>query len=130
MSQAFQKFAAELDEFLVKQIPENIIIIQKKVVFELLRRFVLRTPVDTGRARGGWHVTINAINDSDLGGVDLSGSGVFSAAKKVMAALGRYETVYINNNVTYIPFLDAGSSKQAPAGMIDVSIEEVRQMFP
>ena len=50
-----------------------------------------------------------------------------------MAALGKIEafsTIILYNNVEYIVALEEGSSGQAPAGMVAVSIEEVNAQFP
>lgn len=64
---------------------------------ELFTKIVDATPVDTGRARDGWE-----IDEAPLGGI-----------------------TWIENSVPYIAELENGSSKQAPAGMVIKSIEEM-----
>ena len=66
--------------------------------FEQIQR---RTPVDTGNARSGWTIE------------RLEGNG---------------ETVWkITNSVGYAVYLEYGWSKQAPAGMLRVSLLELEQ---
>ena len=68
----------------------------KKMLLDLHAGLVQRTPVDTGRARGGWTVDTSA--------------GV------------------IENNVEYVDALNAGHSKQAPAGWIEAEIDRATRL--
>lgn len=96
----------------------------RKVAIDALQRITIRTPVDTGFARGNWQVTIGASNDSVLEqqrGLD----DVIAAARAQLAALPPYATIFIFNNADYIRFLEQGSSAQAPQGMVAVTLAEV-----
>lgn len=101
----------------------------KKVAFEALSRIVVRTPVDTGRARGNWQVTINDPAQGEAGDVDRAGSATISKGSVVINQATTGDVIWITNNVPYIVRLAEGWSKQAPAGaMIEVTLEELRQM--
>jgi len=63
-----RQFNFEIDNFVKKLVPEEIVLFQKKIALEALRKLVKRTPVDTGRARGNWQVTSNSFPTEPLPG--------------------------------------------------------------
>ena len=83
------------------------------------------TPVDTGRARGNWIVSIG---NPDLRIVDIEGSDTGQAAiEQGRGTIGRWKLrqgpIFISNSLPYIQALDSGSSAQAPSGMTDQAIK-------
>jgi hypothetical protein len=60
-------FVADISSF-VKKAKGNTDLAVRKMVFEVFKRIVKRTPVDTGRARGGWQVAKVYSLYSELGG--------------------------------------------------------------
>lgn len=83
---------------------------------EVFSNIIQMTPVKTGRARGNWQCTIG----SPFVGEDDSGS-----VMKVQSVIPRRagSVVYLTNNVPYIGKLEYdGHSRQAPAGMVRVSV--------
>lgn len=101
-------------------------------VMDCYGRLVLRTPVDTGRARAGWHIE---------GRVDewTPEPGDYAEAKEQSAAIITRETaklgglagadiIYIMNNVEYILPLDAGWSRQS-SGFIALFLTELRMQL-
>jgi len=95
----------------------------RKVVFEMFSRIVQRTPVDTGRARGAWAVTMApAPAWTDTGALDPSAaaSGVLTALNNVKAG----GIVWIASGLPYIQRLEYGYSKQAPSGMVRITAVE------
>lgn len=125
MQSNLAQFNKELDDF-AKKLPEKVTLIQKKVVLEALRRLVMRTPVDTGRARGNWQVTIAEPSEGQVEVFDSEGSATISKGLAALAGLPNFQVVWISNNVDYIEFLEHGSSTQAPEGMLAITIEELR----
>lgn len=88
---------------------------------------VMQTPVDTGRARANWQVSIGG--EEGPGGVlpapASPGAGAEEALGKGRSAIMQYQgsgTIHITNNLPYIKRLDEGSSKQAPAGFVEKAI--------
>lgn len=84
---------------------------------------VLGTPVKTGRARANWIASVNAPEErSDLPN-DKTGQ---AAINQALQTVGRYrlgQSIFLANNVEYISFLENGSSKQAPNGMVAAAIQ-------
>jgi len=107
---------------------EGVVKLQKTLVFEALSRLVQRTPVLTGRARSNWQVTIGQPSESQVG-IDTA-TGTVTRGTAALAQLPPYQIVWISNNVPYIQKLEMGSSKQAPAGMVAVTVAELQQVLP
>lgn len=126
-----------LDEFnrdvirFAKTIPaEMVTTFQKKVALESLSRLVLKTPVDTGRARGNWQCTIGEPILIPIANMDKGGGQTLAAGAQAMSKLPAFVTVFITNNLPYIERLEHGWSwRQAPLGMLAVTFEELREMF-
>jgi hypothetical protein len=120
-----KKFNAELEG--LKKLPvDQMIKFQKVIALEALRRIVLKTPVDTGRARGNWQTTINRLPPSEpIEPVDPITAGLPEISK--LTDLG---VIFIANNLPYIERLESGYSKQAPNGMVALTLEELRVAFP
>lgn len=102
----------------------------RMLALEALSRIVLKTPVDTGRARGNWQVGINRPPKGEAERSDPGGGGTIQAGQAALANLPPYPIVYITNNLPYIERLEHGHSGQAPQGMVGVTIEELRALFP
>lgn len=66
----------------------------------LLRALVVRTPVDTGRARRGW--------------------------KPQILKLGN---IWIRNDVPYVQYLEDGHSQQAPHGFVNQAMAVARSVI-
>lgn len=102
---------------------EKVLVYLKKISLEALKRIVEKTPVDTGRARGGWQVSFKSPSFGEGGGDPINtGSSQILGLKDPVA-------VFISNNVEYIIYLEDGTSSQAPEGMVALTIEELLGMF-
>lgn len=145
-------------------VPGEILKLQRKLVFLTLgaavevspgqyRRVsgvVLLTPVDTGRARSSWNVSVGQPDPTWPTGAIPPPASAASAAG-VLAGLGVYETVWIASGLPYIKVLEYGGypnpvllgswdkrtrtwivkseggySKQAPRGMVRITVEGIR----
>ncbi len=135
-----QKFADALDI--------KIEIVMIRIVLDLFRRITKRTPVDTGRARASWDVKVGSpsawvpperkksvagkgktrlgtgLDGTKLGTGALSGGKAKDVSSEV-ASIDGTKVVFITTNLDYMQFLEKGSSTQAPAGMVLLSIAEV-----
>jgi hypothetical protein len=91
----------------------------RKVALELYDGITAKTPVDTGRAKGNWNLSVGKKNTK----VNVMAKG----KKGVSLKKGDGEKpIYITNSLPYINTLENGSSKQASAGMVDITVNEVR----
>ena len=113
-------------------------VILRKVALDLFRGVVMKTPVDTGRARGNWMVGINRIpTETQLG---IENAPMTRIISDVSAARWG-DSVALANSVAYIGVLEYGGfpnppikgskteggySKQAPQGMVRITIEQYR----
>ena len=126
------KFDRDLEKF-AKALEIDVTTVVKKIGFDLFGRIVKKTPVDTGRARASWTIAINEPDRTvaEAGEHKAYQSAPDEAAKAKanagMAALKPYEPVWISNNLPYIDALEHGHSKQAPEGMVALSIQETEQ---
>jgi hypothetical protein len=123
------QFNRELTIFAKQTIPQEHLKLQKRIALDLLSRIVFRTPVRTGRARGNWQVELGGAGNSAIDRKDKAGSSTVAAGAGVIAGARPFGLITVFNNVDYIKFLEGGSSIQAPAGMVDISLVEVEAQF-
>lgn len=125
-----EKFNKEFNDFAKRLLPNEVLLVQKKLALEALRLLVLTTPVDTGRARGGWIVSINEPSDEVKDRTDKSGSGTISEGTSAILQMQKlFSTVFITNNVHYIVYLNQGTSKQAPGNFVENVFETLAEAF-
>jgi len=108
----------------------------RNIAFIAYNGLTKKTPVDTGRARANWNIGINKIDtsttkakkDSEGNHVDSSTPPSSPRAKEASIKPGDGNNViYITNSLPYIGKLEGGDhSKQAPNGMVAVTINEIR----
>jgi len=123
-------FAIQLDEEFARVVGGSLREITQKVALEALSRVVLKTPVDTGRARGNWHVSVGAPSLAEYEGrEDRSGGETITRGAAQIEALIDPDVIYIQNNLPYIVRLENGYSKQAPTGMAALTVAELETMF-
>jgi hypothetical protein len=96
--------------------------VARKVTFDLFREVVLRSPVDTGRFRANWNVTYGSPNYG-VSNSTAQARGFGEAAKALTLPVGGL--VYLANGLQYAAPLEFGSSKQAPQGMVRLSVQRV-----
>jgi len=108
----------------------------RAIVLGIYRDVILRTPVDTGRARSNWFLSINApargtVETADEGASKGAQSGrsasmVSSADSALKHGMDHAQTVYITNNLPYIKNLDDGSSQQNREGIVGPALDKAR----
>lgn len=93
---------------------------------------VSRTPVDTGRAKGNWIVSIGQPSRKRIaiGGGDAAGQVAMDQGRSVISKwkLGM-GSIFVTNNLSYIQPLDNGSSQQAVGGMTSFGIQAARDVL-
>ena len=89
---------------------------------------VLATPVDTGRARSNWIVSLGfpVVANNEPAGEDPTQQALSQAAAVIRTFKPGLGPIFIANGVPYIQELESGSSAQAPAGMIASGILAAR----
>lgn len=101
------------------------------VVLEVATRMVQKSPVDTGKFRGNWQIGVRGPDtrvDSDF---DKQALGSAPSANSFARWQDQIEgenvgaIIYITNSLPYARRLEyEGYSKQAPAGMVRVTLAE------
>lgn len=156
LKESVKDFHKELNEFTERLIPDEIHKLQTALAVEALKRIVLRTPVDEGRARGNWNVTIDDPYDGVSEILDDKGQRAVSYGSHTIRSAAPFSVIFITNNIDYINILEeglfvppnpgpskdprrgrfgqilvsGGHSTQAPQGMVLVTVEELRMIFP
>lgn len=124
------EFNAEVDRF-SRTIPGRLTWqAQRSLALEAFRRLALRTPVDTGFARNNWQITIGQPSTEEPGPRPATGQRdtprAYDSAIAALSSAHPFAPIWIVNNTAYIEELENGSSKQAPAGMLAVTVAELR----
>lgn len=113
-----------------KDIDRFVTLIQQKIALQILEGVVNMNPVLSGRSRGNWYATIGAPSGQyDEAGYASSAQEVVDRGTAVISALAVLGAVYITNNTPYINELEKGSSKQAPQGMVQVTLDRLGAQF-
>ncbi len=124
-----REFGLHLDSLFQELVEEKIVQVTRLVALETLSRVVMKSPVDTGRFRGNWQVSVGGRATGTLARLDPSGQQTIAAGAAVIAHLDRPAMIFITNNLPYANRLENGWSKQAPAGMVAVTIAELNAHF-
>jgi len=119
---------------LSKDFPEKANALMRRVALAVDQSVVISTPVDTGRARSNWIVSIGSDNTAVIDayvqgsalGVGEGGNAREALAQGRTALLTRRsgQTIFLSNNVPYIQRLNDGHSAQAPINFIETAIME------
>jgi hypothetical protein len=81
-----------------------------------------------GRFRGNWQFSIGSPVDGVIDQIDPAGNVTLAKLKLQVEQLSIGETAYIVNNLPYGIALEYGHSKQAPSGMIRVTLARFQQI--
>ena len=101
-------------------------IVVKKIALELFSNIIYKSPVLTGRFRANWNCSIGSPDLSTSQAIDPSGSGAISkATSTVVSYTLNGQRVFLTNNLPYADRLENGWSKQAPNGMVRLSVMEI-----
>lgn len=109
---------ARIRDFMLNATKEQASLVTRVLSLKTLAGVVLRTPVDTGRARGNWQVNLGNPSGREVDTEDKGGTTTISEGSQKIGQQKGYTQVVLENNLPYIDKLDSGSSKQAPQGMV------------
>ena len=98
------------------------------VMLSIHRNLLMRTPVDTGRARANWLPSAEFPNDGFRPANYPPALSLQEAEKYFNAENYKNEplpVLYISNNLPYIQVLNEGHSDQAPEFFVEIAIMDV-----
>jgi hypothetical protein len=116
-------FALQIAKF-VEKAKGNADLVVRKVALDLFSRVITKSPVDTGRFKGNWQVAIGSIPAGTVEINDKAGTATIAKVTAEALNMRAGEVIYLVNNLPYARRLEYGHSKQAPAGMVRITIEE------
>jgi hypothetical protein len=132
MMPSFGDFSKRVKE-LGSTVEDNSGKLLRKVALAVDQTVVIATPVDTGRARSNWianvGTSVNGIREAYYPGKERSTAGpnaqaAIDQAKATIAGASIGQEIHITNNLNYIGKLNDGSSRQAPAGFVEIAVKE------
>jgi len=129
MSSNAARFRLELEDEFSQIMEEHVPLVLQKIAMETLSRVVLKSPVDTGRFRGNWTVSLGGPSDAVLDVEDKSGGPTIAAGSEVITGIDSLQVIWIQNNLPYANRLENGWSQQAPAGVVALTMAEIMMMF-
>lgn len=121
---------------LARDVDKNINDTVKRCALAIDQTVVLATPVDTGRARSNWRVSLGEPirtviepyspltggSDPSKIGENSNATAALAQGREVISRRKPEQEIYISNNVNYIERLNAGWSAQAEAGFVQQAI--------
>jgi hypothetical protein len=118
-----------------RSVKVQIDLIRRKMALEIFSRVVKRTPVDTGRARANWQVSVGEPIFEAIEDTDKKRFGAGPGADRVMAAdasmrnLPLDKSIFITNNLPYIVYLEDGTPKMKAFGMVKTTLAEANAVW-
>lgn len=114
-------FAADIEKFTLKA-KLNSEFLVRKVVFDVAAEVIRRSPVDTGLFRANWFVSNGEPTSETTRTRDRTGLISIGRAHQAVNYIRGGGVTYIFNNLPYGYPLEYGHSKQAPAGMVRLTV--------
>lgn len=137
-------FAAQISAFGVKT-KEQMDFFVFTICTDIANGVVLKTPVDSGRARANWFPSLDAPAVGTTARTDKAGTSTINEIRQV-AKLASGRVFYLTNNLPYIRHLEyglygvppgsangpktsSGYSTQAIGGMVRVTVNQVVRAY-
>ena len=121
-------FALDLSKA-IEKVQEKSGVAVKRITLELFKLVIEKSPVDTGRFRANWNVSLNSPDKTTTKDTDDSSRGKPSVDKmedKIISYSFKDQSVYLCNSLPYAVRLEDGwSHTQAPNGMVRLSVIEI-----
>ncbi|TBE67420.1 HK97 gp10 family phage protein [Rhizobium ruizarguesonis] len=129
MAQSAFQFALSLDRLAEQLTDEVMQQVTQKLALQALSGVVLKSPVKSGRFRGNWNVSIDTADRSVSDATDQAGGATVTRGAAVINAVPPYRVIWLSNNLPYARRLETGWSKQAPAGVVALTLAELESQL-
>ena len=101
--------------------------VMKVATMELFKSVIMMTPVDTGRAKGNWQCTEGKEASGIIEEIRNESETIKAMMDEVIKS-SIQRGIFLTNNLDYIKKLEyGGSRKQAPQGMVRVSLKRIQE---
>lgn len=124
---ALGSFELDIQRF-VEKAKGNATLVVRKISLDILKRVVQKSPVDEGRFKSSWLVSINSIPTGDPGTIDKSGAPSFQRVDAAVLRMKAGDFIAMTSNLPYSRKLEYGHSKQAPSGVVRITVQEFPQV--
>lgn len=112
-----------------KVVNKRIDYVHRNLSIMLFTGILYGTPVEFGRARGGWRTSKESPVMGGETRLDPNGTAVSREIQEICMSAKFKDILFFVNTVDYIEMLEYGwSQKQAPEGMVRINIARVRRM--
>lgn len=120
-------FAAQIKSFgeLTK---EKMDAVFQDIVIEIGESVIRLSPVDTGRFKANWQLTVDTPSTKSLIAYDKEGARTIAQLVADANRLEAGQKAFIVNNLVYSIPLEFGHSQQAPSGMVRVTLARFQQI--
>lgn len=95
----------------------------RKITLDVFENVIVMSPVDTGRFRGNWMPAVGSAPSGTIEAVDPSGGMVRAKVQGVTNGVTAGDVIFMVNNLPYAERLENGWSRQAPAGMVALTVQ-------
>ena len=112
-------------EAAMQAIPEHAEKIYRTAALHVLRGVIDMSPVDTGRFRNNWQVSLGRRVTAEHN--HGSAAAAYAAGAARIRRHRRGQTAFVTNNVPYAQALEEGHSKKAPHGVVSITLLRVKQ---
>ena len=120
-------FALQLAEF-AEQAKDAVDASLREIIIEIGNSLIRMSPVDTGRFRGNWQMSIDAPPAGTLSTLDPTGADTKARIEGDAILFRAGTTAFIVNNLPYAIPLEYGHSDQAPGGMVRITQARFQQI--
>lgn len=116
-------FELDISRF-VEKAKGNVDLVFRKISIEVFKRVILKSPVLTGRFRANWQVAIGSVPAGTLQIDDKAGTATIAKVTATALQVQAGQIITLVNNLAYALPLEYGHSKQAPNGMVRLTVLE------
>jgi hypothetical protein len=125
-------WALEIDHWIDVEVPEEVVNRLTVIALEAMRSLIEKTPVDTGRAKGNWQLTLGipAVGEVDVIDDSPQGTVPSGADMQVLSMMPHWrmpEFIWFHNGVGYIEFLENGTEKMAAVHMLERTVDHLQR---
>jgi hypothetical protein len=113
----------------IKKAKKNPELVVRQVTIKLYSQIIMASPVDTGRFRMNWQVSNNKPATGVLIADDPSGSRAIGRMTAYVTTSEEWENFCFTNNMPYADRLEYGWSRQAPQGMVRITVSRFQRLL-
>lgn len=103
---------------------DKIDLVVRKTALQLQASMIEKSPVDTGRFKSNWQCGLGGMNGDTNA---KEGSDALGRTEVVLQGFKAGQTIFLSNNLPYAKKLEYGHSKQAPAGIVRLTVQDFAQ---